>query len=137
VPVDPEDLLVDWQRRAEQQAEFSMELSRRMQEVTASVESAGGEAVVTVDHAGGMTGLTLAPRAMRMSADELAEIILSTSRRAQAKMAERMTELVTGMYGADSPTTAFVSGTYAEQFPDPGEDDEHGPDEHGGERNRR
>jgi broad specificity phosphatase PhoE len=124
VPVDSGDVLRDWQQRAEQQAEFSLELSRRMQETTATVESAGGEVVVTVDHSGGMTDLRLAGSAMRMSAGELAALILGTGRRAQAAMAGRMAELVKGMYGADSATTAFIAGTYAEQFPVQPDDDE-------------
>lgn len=124
MPVDPEDLLVDWQQRAAQQAELSTELSRRMQEITAGAESPGGEVTTTVDHAGGLAGLRLSPAAMRLPADELAELILGTSRRAQAKLAARMADLVTGLYGADSPTAAFVAGTYAEQFPRPERDEE-------------
>ncbi|OJF11460.1 YbaB/EbfC family nucleoid-associated protein [Couchioplanes caeruleus] len=124
MPQDPEDLLVDWQQSAEQQAQVGLVLSRRMQEVAASAESAGGEAVVVVDHTGGMTGLTLTAPAMRLSAAELAETILATSRRAQAQLAEKMAELVTSIYGSDSPTAAFISGTYAEQFPPPLEEDE-------------
>lgn len=124
MPQDPEDWIADWQQAAEHQAQVSLELSQRMREVSATAQSAGGEAVVVVDHSGGMTGLTLSGQAMRLSADELAETILATSRRAQAKLAERMAELVTGIYGSDSATATFISGTYAEQFPTPPDDDE-------------
>lgn len=124
MPQDPEDWVVDWQQSAEQQAQVGLELSQRMREVSATAESAGGEAVVVVDHSGGMTGLTLTAHAMRLSADELAETILATSRRAQAQLAEKMAELVTGIYGSDSATAAFISGTYAEQFPALPDDDE-------------
>lgn len=116
--------LVDWQQSAEQQAQVGLELSRRMREVSATAESAEGEIVVGVDHSGGMTGLTLTANAMRLSADDLAETILATSRRAQAQMAEKMAELVTGIYGSDSATAAFIGGTYAEQFPALPDDDE-------------
>ena len=122
--MDSDDVLRDWQQRAEQQAEFSLELSRRMQETTATVESAGGEVLVTVDHSGGMTDLRLAGSAMRMPAGELAALILGTGRRAQAAMAGRMAELVKGMYGADSATTAFIADTYAERFPAQPDDDD-------------
>jgi hypothetical protein len=124
VPQDPEDLLVDWRERAERQAQVGLELSQRLQEVTATAESAGGEAMVVVDHTGGLTGLTLSARAMRLSADDLAEAILATSRRAQARLADKMAELVTGIYGSDSSTAAFISGAYAEQFPAPADDEE-------------
>jgi hypothetical protein len=124
VPQDPEDFLVDWERKVEQQTAKTTELSHRMQEVRATAESHGGEAVVTVDHSGGLAGLDLSERAMRLAPAELAATILETSRRAQSRLAERMNDLVTGLYGEGSETAAFIGGTYAEQFPRPPEDDE-------------
>lgn len=129
MPLDPEDLLVGWQQRAGREAEASLELSKLMQTVTATAESTGGEAVVTVDHSGGLSDLTLNEHAMRLSPSELSKIILMASRRAQARMAEEMSALVKGLYGSDSATTAFVAGSYCKQFPMPVEDN--------GERARR
>ncbi|GAB2568668.1 hypothetical protein Aab01nite_44560 [Paractinoplanes abujensis] len=124
MPLDPEDFLVDWERKVEQQTAMTTELSRRMQDTRAAAESRGGEVVVTVDQSGGLAALTLTDRALRLSPGELAELILETSRRAQARLAERMTELVTGIYGPGSDTANFIGGAYAEQFPPPPEDDE-------------
>ncbi|MCA2211827.1 YbaB/EbfC family nucleoid-associated protein [Jidongwangia harbinensis] len=126
MPLDPEELITDWERRVGQQTALTTELSRRMQETTATAESPGGEAAVTVDHSGGLSGLRLGERAMRLPPGELAEIIVATSRRAQAVMAQRMAELVGGLYGADSDTAVFIAGAYAEQFPEP-PDDERSP----------
>jgi YbaB/EbfC DNA-binding family len=123
VSQDPEDFLADWERRAEQRAMLTTELSRRMQENSASAESRAGEAVVTVDHSGGLTDLTLSERAMQLSARELADVILKTSRRAQAKMAQQIGDMVKGLYGSDSEAAAFITGAYAEQFPEPAEDE--------------
>ncbi|MBL7258195.1 YbaB/EbfC family nucleoid-associated protein [Paractinoplanes lichenicola] len=124
MPLDPEDFLVDWERKVEQQTAMTTELSRRMQDTRATAESRGGEAVVTVDQSGGLAALELTDRAMRLSPEELSRTILETSRRAQARLAEQMTEIVTGLYGAGSDTAAFIGGAYAEQFPTPPEDDD-------------
>jgi hypothetical protein len=124
VPLDPEEFLADWAHRAEQQTLLTAELSQRMQEMTAAAESPGGEAVVTVGSSGGLAELTLADHAMRKSPTDLAEIILSTSRLAQARLARRIADLATGLYGAESDTAAFIGGTYTAQFPEPAEDQE-------------
>jgi hypothetical protein len=103
---------------------LTTELSERLQQATASAESRGGEAVVTVDHSGGLADLRLSDRAMCMTPRELAEIILATSRRAQAQLAQQVTDLVNGLYGSGSDTAAFIGGTYTAQFPEPGDHDE-------------
>lgn len=97
--------------------ELGAEFGRQTEAATASASSDGGEATVTVDSTGGMTGLYLSEHAMRLTADELASIILDTSGRAQAKMAKQMVDLVNDIYGPESPTASFVSGAYLRQFP--------------------
>jgi DNA-binding protein YbaB len=124
VPYSPEDYLADWERRVEQQTALTAELSERMERTRATAESRGGEAVVTVDSSGGLAELRLTDRAMRLSADELAAVILDTSRRAQAKMAQQVSDLVSSMYGASSETAYFISNAYSRQFPEPPEDEE-------------
>ena len=126
MPVDPDDLLADWGRRAEQQATLTAELSERMQQTTATVEAHGGEAVVTVDHSGGLAGLRLTDRAMRLSAEELAQVILVTSRRAQAEMAQQIADVVADVYGPGSETASFIAGAYTAQFPELPDDEERG-----------
>ena len=124
VPLDPEDAIAGWAERIEQQTALTTELSERLQQAAGSAESPGGEAVVTVDHSGGLAQLRLSERAMRLPAVELAEIILATSRQAQAVLARRVSELVGELYGAESETAAFVGGTYAAQFPEPVKDED-------------
>ena len=80
---------------------------------------AGRDNSATVDHSGGLADLRLSDRAMRLSATELAAIILHTSRQAQAAMPKQMGDMVRGLYGSDSDTAAFIANTYAEQFPEP------------------
>jgi DNA-binding protein YbaB len=117
-------MLADWEYRIQQQAALTSELSQRLERGTASVEAADGVATVTVDSSGGMTELRIAERAMRLPADELASIILDTNRRAQAKMARQMADVVSDLYGAGSETASFIGGVYADRFPEPPDDDE-------------
>lgn len=122
--MDPEDAIADWAARVERQSSLTTELSERLQQARASAESRDGEVLVTVDHSGGLADLRLTERAMRLSADELIEIILTTSRRAQAQLAKDVSGLVSSLFGAGSETAAFIGGTYATQFPDQDDQDE-------------
>ncbi|MDI6103477.1 YbaB/EbfC family nucleoid-associated protein, partial [Actinoplanes sp. NEAU-A12] len=100
-----------------------LELTRRMKQIDATAESPDGDVTVTVDHAGGLNALTLTDDAMRRAPEDLAHLILATTRQAQSRLAEDMSELVRGIYGADSATTSFVADAYAKQFPAPPADD--------------
>lgn len=112
-------MLRDVERRLEWQMEQAEQLKSRVEATTVTVESPGGEAAVTVDSSGGFADLRLTDRALRLGPDELAGVILSTSRMAQAQLAERVGELVNGLYGEGSQTATFISDVYAEQFPSP------------------
>jgi DNA-binding protein YbaB len=124
VPRDPEEMLADWELRVQEQTTLTSELSERLERTTASVEATDGAATVTVDSSGGLTDLRISDEAMRLPARELASIILDTSRRAQAKMAQQMVDVVSGLYGAGSETASFIGGVYTERFPQPPEDEE-------------
>ena len=124
MPVDPEDAIHDWAARAERQAALTSELSERLQQSRVTAESPGGEMELTVDHSGGLAGLRLSERAMRLPSEELSEMILATSRRAQAKLAQQVSDMVSSLYGAGSETASFIGGAYAEQFPEPDEEDD-------------
>ncbi len=124
MPQDPEEMLADWEHRIARQTAMTSELSQRLEETSASVEATDGVATVTVDSSGGMTELRLSDQAMRLPASELASVILDTNRRAQAKMARQMVDVVSGLYGAGSETASFIGGVYTDRFPQPPEDEE-------------
>lgn len=128
MPQDPDDLLADWQWRVRQQTEATLELSRQMERIDATARSADGDVTVTVDHAGGLSALHLARSALRLHPDDLAGLILATTRQAQSRLAENMSELVQRHCGWDSATTAFIADAYAKQFPYHPEDDPRGGD---------
>jgi YbaB/EbfC DNA-binding family protein len=122
--MDPEDAIADWAARGESQSALTAELGERLQRARASAESRDGEVVVTVDQSGGLADLRLSELAMRLSPSDLGEIILATSRRAQAKLAQQVADVVSSLYGAGSETAAFIGKTYSEQFPEPDDEDE-------------
>ncbi|HEV7899835.1 MAG TPA: YbaB/EbfC family nucleoid-associated protein [Planosporangium sp.] len=115
----PEDLLRSFELRVEEQTQQAQRLSAQMQQSTATVESPDGEVTVTVDSTGGLSDLRFRSPAERLPLERLATLVLDTSRRAQAEMARKMSELVSEMYGSGSATAEFVSNAYAERFPSP------------------
>jgi hypothetical protein len=119
-------VLRDIERRIEQQLAQAEQFRSRVEATTVTVESPGGEAIVTVNSSGGLEGLELTDEAMRLPRDELAQVILMTSRQAQVRLAERMAELAAGIYGAGSETADFISSAYAEQLPSPAEEVDRG-----------
>jgi DNA-binding protein YbaB len=124
VPTDSEDAVDDWAARAERQTALTVELSERLRKAQASAESRGGEVVITVDHSGGLAAISLSEPAMRLSAGALGEMVLATSRRAQANLAEQINDMVGTLYGTESETASFIGKAYAEQFPEMDEEDE-------------
>src|SRR3954463_7873017 len=112
--MDPEDAIADWAARNERQSALTTELSERLQQARASAESRDGEVFLTVDHSGGLADLRLSELAMRLSPNDLGEIILATSRRAQAKLAQQVADVVGSLYGTGSETAAFIGKTYSE-----------------------
>ena len=121
----PEERIADWERRVEQQARRTQELSESIEHSTSSAQSPGGEVVVTVDSTGGLTGLDLRREAGDLPLDELAALVVATSKKAQARMAEQVSGLVAQLYGAESGTAQFIRTAYAERFAaDPGDQEE-------------
>lgn len=122
--LNPEDDLRSFELRAEAQVQRTLQLSAELEAAEVTVRSPDGEVTVRVDSAGGLADLRFHPESDRLSRDELARLVLTTSRRAQAKLAERVGELTASMYGAGSGTAAFVSEVYARRYPQPEEDAE-------------
>jgi DNA-binding protein YbaB len=115
----PEDLLRSFELQATEHAERARELGERIEQISAAVQSAGGEVRVTVDSTGGLSSLTFGSPARGIALDQLAELVMQSSRQAQARLAASIGELVSQIYGPGSETANFVSRTYAERFPTP------------------
>jgi len=122
--LNPEDALRSFELRAEAQVQRTLHLSAELEAAEVTVRSPGGEVTVRVNSAGGLADLRFHPESDRLSRDDLARLVLTTSRRAQAKLAERVAELTASLYGTGSGTAAFVSQAYASRYPPPEEDSE-------------
>jgi DNA-binding protein YbaB len=120
----PDDWLRSFERQAQEHVERATELSRRLQESSVTVESPRGEVRLTVDSTGGLSSLDFGREARDLPLDELAALVLRTSRRAQARLAETVSEAATRLYGGGSETAAFLGSTYAERFPQIDDEDE-------------
>jgi hypothetical protein len=92
-------------------------LADRVATLTASATGADRAIRVTVASSGIVTGLDLDDRVQRMSGAELSEEILRVMRRAQAGLAERVTEAVRDTVGEDTETGRAVLASYGQRFP--------------------
>jgi DNA-binding protein YbaB len=122
--LNPDDDLRSFELRAEAQVQRTLQLSAALEAAEITVRSPKGEVTVRVNSAGGLADLRFHPESDRLSRDDLARLVLTTSRQAQAKLAERVGELTASMYGAGSGTAAFVSEVYASRYPQPEENSE-------------
>jgi hypothetical protein len=120
----PDDWIRSFELQAEAQVARSLELSRRLEANMVSAASPEGEVQLTVDSSGGLASITFGPEARDLSLDELASLVLRTSRRAQTQLAKSMGEVASEVYGRGSETASFLSSTYAERFPEPVEDED-------------
>jgi DNA-binding protein YbaB len=123
MPIDPDGVIDDFQARVDERTQQALQLSAELEQAEVTLRSSRGEVTVRVNAAGGLSDLRFHPASDALPRDELAALALATSRRAQAKLAERVSELVAAVYGAGSGTAALVTEAYASRYPSV--DDEH------------
>ncbi len=120
---DPEDDLRAFQAQVEERTNQALRFSAELEAVEVTEHSPGGEVIVRVDSAGGLADLRFQPEADRISRNELARLIMDTSRRAQARLAERVGEMVAAVYGSGSGTATLINEAYAKRYPGSGDSD--------------
>ncbi|BCY05367.1 YbaB/EbfC family nucleoid-associated protein [Actinoplanes sp. L3-i22] len=121
---DPEDGLRAFQAQVEERTHETLRFSAELEAVEVTERSPGGEVTVRVNSAGGLTDLRFHPEADRVSREELARLVLDTSRRAQARLAERVGAMVAAVFGAESGTAALINEAYGKRYPAAGDSDE-------------
>jgi DNA-binding protein YbaB len=119
VPLDPDEMVDAFEASVNEHTRRALQVSAELENAAVTVRSDGGEVTVRVDSAGGLADLRFHPAADRLSRDELARLVLTTSRRAQSLLAEQVTAIVSGVYGAGSGTASFVADAYASRYPVP------------------
>jgi DNA-binding protein YbaB len=110
VDVEFQEQLSAWNQQIAQRVTEAQRLREAVGQLSASAESAGGEVRVTVDGAGDLRGLELSSRAIRaLSGPELSDLILSTLRSAQRRLAADVRAAASPILGDDSRSLRAVS----------------------------
>jgi hypothetical protein len=114
-----------WAQGLAEKAARYRSAQQRTEEIRLTSASSDGSVRVTVRADGSVTDLQLAGRARSMPLEELSSQILSTMRRAQAGIADRVaTVLVEEVGEEDVQTRSMMVDHLRAQFPDPNEEAE-------------
>ncbi|KDO05146.1 YbaB/EbfC family nucleoid-associated protein [Amycolatopsis mediterranei] len=114
--------------QAKQKAQRYRAMQQAVEQVSVSAASKDGTATVTVDSAGNVTDLRITDRVREMSGTQVAKAVLSALRTAQAKLPDRLGEVMAETIGDDPQTRDTIVGSYRAKFPEPEpEPDETGP----------
>ncbi|MET8763479.1 YbaB/EbfC family nucleoid-associated protein [Lentzea sp. NPDC004782] len=100
-----------WVAQAKAKAERYQEMRAQAQQI--SVTDTEGPVTVTIDSSGNVTDLRIKDH------DELARAVLLTMRRAQARLPERLAEVMAETIGDDRQTVDTIVGNYRAKFPEP------------------
>ncbi|SFJ82596.1 YbaB/EbfC family nucleoid-associated protein [Amycolatopsis sacchari] len=115
-----------WAQGFARKAERYRAAQERTEEIRLTSANTDGSVKVTVRADGSVTDLELTGRARSMPLEELSSQILTTMRRAQAGIAERVAEVMAEEVGDEDPQTrSLVVDNLRSRFPDPdAEEDE-------------
>lgn len=108
-----------WIADAEQTAARYQQLSTDVEAVRVTESTSDGLVTVTVDSSGRVTDLRISERAL--PGPRLAENLMSAMRRAQARLAGRVAELMRETVGEDVAMRDAVMSNYHDAFPAPPE----------------
>lgn len=118
-----------WVSDTRAKAERYQAMRERAGQVSVSASSPDELVTATVDSAGNVTGLRITDEARNLSGERIAAAVLDTIRRAQAKLPERLAEVMEETIGSDRRTIDTIVGNYRAKFPDPEEPLEAPPDD--------
>ncbi|MEU8211592.1 YbaB/EbfC family nucleoid-associated protein [Micromonospora sp. NPDC049044] len=116
-----ENWVRSWSASVSERAAQAQEMSRLVADLTASATSANGAVKVTVAASGVVTDLRLNDRVHGWAAERIAAEIMTTMRRAQARLADDVADVAARTVGEDSETGRAVVASYIERFPEPPE----------------
>jgi DNA-binding protein YbaB len=115
-----EAMLDNWLADAEASAARYQQLGKDMAAVSVAESSPDGLITVTVDAGGLVTGLRISERATESApGPALAATVLATMRRAQARIAGQVAELMRTTIGSDPAMEETVLGGLGAKFPEP------------------
>jgi hypothetical protein len=91
--MDPQQWLADYDKRLADIASRAKEAGARLEKVGSTKASPRGEVTVRIDAGGAIEDLTLTPEARTLEADELARLILDTTRKAQYAVSAQIADI--------------------------------------------
>lgn len=108
-----------WAADAQAKAERYQEMQTQVAEVTVTESSRDDVVRVTVGSSGLVTDLRISDRSREMSGAELADLVLTTMRRAQSKITGMVADVMQRTIGDDPAAMASVVESYQRRFPEP------------------
>lgn len=98
--MDPDQWLAQYDKRLTEVATRAKEAGARLREVGGTATSPRGEVEVRVDAGGGLEDLILTPAARTLESDELARLILDTTRKARHAVSVQIAGISSEYFGA-------------------------------------
>ncbi|SHG10674.1 YbaB/EbfC family nucleoid-associated protein [Streptoalloteichus hindustanus] len=108
-----------WAAEVTAKAERYQDMQQQVSSISSTAASSDGAVRVTVDSSGVLTGLEISDRVRQMSGSEVAALVLTTMRRAQARITDQVAEVMRSTVGDDAQTVEAVVGNYRQRFPEP------------------
>lgn len=105
--MDPEQWLAQYDKRLTEIAARAKEAGARVRQVGGTATSPRGEVEVRVGASGVLEDLTLTPAARTLEADDLARLILDTTRKARHAVSAQIADISTTYFG-DSPAFEVI-----------------------------
>jgi hypothetical protein len=123
--MDPGQWLAQYDKRLNEIATRAKAAAVHVRQVGAAATSPRGEVKVRVGASGVLTDLTLTPEARTLSSDELARLILDTTRKARHAVSAQLAGISTTYFGEGPALEVIKQHLPAEVpvFTDPDDDD--------------
>lgn len=123
-PAEAEEWIRSWSAQASARAEAATQLADRVATISATAANFDGSIRVRVSSSGVLEGLELDDRTRALPGRDLADEIMRTMRRAQAKLTESVATAVKETVGTDTESGQAVIASFRSRFPADDPDDD-------------
>jgi DNA-binding protein YbaB len=121
--MDPEQWLAQYDKRITEVATRAREAGARLREVGSTASSPRGEVEVRVSASGTLEDLRLTPAARALEADDLARLIMDTTRKARRSVSAQIAGISTRYFG-EGPALDVIKQYLPAGVPATGEPDD-------------
>lgn len=108
-----------WAAGVAAKAERYQDMQRQVTGVTSTETSRDGVVTVTVDSGGAVTDLRITDQVRNLPGAEVAQLVLTTMRRAQSRITEQVADIMQTTVGEDTQTVDAVVSNFRNRFPEP------------------